>query len=62
MRAGVFLGIVTNPELAQLMERVHHDVTGMTIKERMATNRGNNKDEEIDYSQYESPAYLRING
>ena len=47
-------------ELAELIEHVHRDVTGMTIKERMARKGASYRDEEIDYSQYESPAYERI--
>jgi len=61
MRAGVFLGIVSNAELAQLMEAIHLEVTGVTIAERKASSRERFRDEEIDYSQYESPAYERVN-
>lgn len=60
MRAGVFLGVVKNPELSTLMEDLHLDVVGMTIDERMARHRDRYKDEEINYSQYESPSYERI--
>ena len=60
MRAGVYLGVVKNLELSELMEDTHLDVVGMTIDERKAKHREHFKDEEINYSQYESPSYERI--
>jgi len=60
MRAGVFLGVVSNAELAKCMEAIHLNVMGITIAERKAMKMSQFRDEEIDYSQYESPAYKRI--
>jgi len=59
MQAGVFLGIVDNKELKELMETVHHEMTGMTIQERLTKQKKRWKELEIDYDQYEIPAYKR---
>lgn len=60
MRAGVFLGVVKNTELSVLMGDLHIEVIGMTIAERQSKKREQFEDEEIDYSQYESPSYERL--
>ncbi|MCP3869860.1 MAG: hypothetical protein GY703_17560 [Gammaproteobacteria bacterium] len=59
MQAGVFLGIANNSELKKLMESVHLEVTGMTIKERTTKQKQRWKDLKTDYDQYDSPAYKR---
>jgi len=60
MRAGVFMGVVKNLGLSDLMEATHLDVVGMTIDERRAKHKERWKGEEIDYSQFELPAFERI--
>lgn len=60
MRAGVFMGVVKNLELSDLMEAIHLEVVGMTIDERMAKHKERWEGEEIDYSQFELPAFERI--
>jgi hypothetical protein len=62
MRAGVFMGVVKNRELSDLMEAVHLEVVGMTIGERVAKQQERWGGEEIDYSQFEPPAYERARG
>lgn len=59
MRAGVFLGVVNNGELSELMEKIHFNVIGLTISERRASDSKRYKDLEIEYTQYDSPAYER---
>lgn len=59
IQAGVFMGLVTNAEMKQLMETVHYSVYGKSIKERKDRQQANWDDSDIDYSQYESPAYER---
>ena len=59
MKAGVVLGISTNSELQQLIEAVHFDIFGQTIKEREQARTSVWKEEEIDYNQYEISPLLR---
>ena len=59
MQAGVFLGLVNNAELAELMAKVHLMVFGMSMDERKAADTGSWKNDVIDYQGYESPAYGR---
>ena len=58
--SGVFLDIVKNPELSDLMERIHLEVVGMTVGERIVKQKERWKEEEIDYSQFELPTFERI--
>jgi hypothetical protein len=60
MRAGVFMGVVKNSELSDLMEAVHLGVVGMTIDERVAKQQERWEGDEINYNQFESPAYERV--
>ena len=55
IQAGVFLGVVTNAEMRQLMEDVHYSVFGKTIKERNESRPITLQDEDIDYSRYDPP-------
>ncbi|WOX07085.1 hypothetical protein [Microbulbifer pacificus] len=59
MQAGIFLGLSSKAELAQLMEDIHVDIFGKTIAERKAQAPLSWVFEEVDYSHYESPAYER---
>ena len=61
MQAGVFIGLVSNAELSELMETVHQNVYGQTIAERRAACSTSWQNETIDYSQYDQPAYIRKN-
>lgn len=58
MACGVFLGLVTRPEMAVIMEDVHQQVFGQSIAERRA-KMSELPMEDIDYSQYDAPAYIR---
>ncbi|HEY8568777.1 hypothetical protein [Microbulbifer sp.] len=59
MQAGIFLGLSSKAELAQLMEEIHFDIFGKTIAEHRAQAPLSWVFEEVDYSLYESPAYER---
>lgn len=59
MRAGVVLGVTTNPELQQLLEDVHYRVFGESIEERKVRHNKQFPEDMIDYGQYESPAISR---
>jgi len=61
MQAGVFIGLVSNAELSELMEAVHLKVYGQTIAQRRAACSTSWQNEAIDYSQYDQPAYMRKN-
>ena len=61
MQAGVFIGLVSNAALSELMESVHLNVYGQTIAERREACSTNWHNEAIDYSQYDQPAYMRKN-
>lgn len=58
MQAGVFMEMTTNAELSDLMEKVHQEVFGKSIKERQEESHSR-KDEVLDYSQYDQPTYER---
>ncbi len=59
MRAGVFMGVVSNEELAALMADCHQNIFGKTIEQRKAEKSSLWQEEAIDYRQYEQPAYER---
>ncbi len=59
IHAGVFLGIVTNKDMHDLMEATHFSVYGKTIKERKETLPISWEDHDIDYNQYEQPTFER---
>ena len=58
MQAGIFLGLAKNSELGRVMDEIHVSVFGKTLQQRKdeATP---DWDEDIDYSQYDKPAYER---
>lgn len=62
MSAGVFMGHVTNAELAKLMDDSHVSIFGKTIKQRKAELPGSCREEGIDYSQYDQPTFERKDG
>jgi len=62
MSAGVFMGHVTNAELAELMDKVHVNIFGKTIGQRKAELPGSWQEEVIDYSQYDQPTFERKDG
>ena len=59
MQAGAFLGLAASDELKSLMNQVHVDVFGKTIRERQSEQSTPQVPENIDYSKYEQPAYER---
>ena len=59
MRAGVFMGLVTNREMNDLVAQVHEDILGETIEERRKRKEGTLGKERIDYGPYDVPAYVR---
>ena len=59
MRAGVFMGVVTNVELSDLMEKIHLEVVGMTIQERIAKLKEKWSEESVDYSDFDIPTFER---
>lgn len=59
IQAGTFLGLATSDELKSLMDRVHLDIFGKTIEERQSEQTTSWVPENLDYSQYEQPAYER---
>ncbi|MCA0899751.1 hypothetical protein [Microbulbifer agarilyticus] len=59
MQAGIYLGLNSKAELAQLMEEIHIEVFGNTIAEHKAEAPHAWVFEEIDYGPYETPAYVR---
>jgi len=62
MQAGVFLGLVSNTELSEVMETIHLSIFNQTIAERRSDQSASWKDEQIDYSRYDLPAYERNKG
>ena len=60
MNAGVVMGLVSNSELAALMDNIHLIVFGKTIRQRKSERPTNWAEEVIDYSGYEQPTYERI--
>ncbi|WGL15044.1 hypothetical protein PVT68_09650 [Microbulbifer bruguierae] len=59
MQAGIFLGLSSKADLAQLMERIHLEIFGKTLAERKQQPPASWIFAEVDYSQYESPSYVR---
>lgn len=60
IRAGVFLGLISNDEIRNLMDRVHVAVFGQTIQQRRDDRSGVWLDESIDYGVYDRPAFERV--
>jgi hypothetical protein len=61
MQAGVYIDLVSNAELSELMESVQLNVYYQTIAKRRAASSTSWQNEAIDYSQYDQPAYMRKN-
>jgi hypothetical protein len=62
MAAGVFMGLVTNAELAKVMNDIHVRLFGKTIQQRKAELPGSWQEEGIDYSFYDQPTFERKDG
>ena len=62
MAAGVFMGLVTNAELAKVMDDIHVRLFGKSIQQRKAELPGNWQEEGIDYSFYDQPTFERKDG
>ena len=59
MNAGVFMEIVSNAELNNLMNETHLSIFEKTIQQRKIESSGNWQQDVIDYSSYEQPSYTR---
>jgi hypothetical protein len=59
IQAGTFVGLATKEEVKNVMDRVHFDVFGKSIEDRQSDLSKSWTPENIDYSQYELPAYER---
>ena len=59
MAAGVFMGLVTNAELAKVMDEIHVRLFGKTIQQRKKELPGSWQEEGIDYGFYDQPTYER---
>ena len=59
IRASVFMGVVTNVEMSDLMEKIHLEVVGMTIKQRIAQHKKKWSEESVDYSDFDIPTFAR---
>jgi len=62
MAAGVFMGLVTNAELAKVMNDIHVRLFGKTIQQRKSELPGSWQEEGIDYSFYDQPTFVRKDG
>ena len=62
MAAGVFMGLVTNAELAKVMDGIHVRLFGKTIQQRKEKMPGSWQEEGIDYSFYDQPTFVRKDG
>jgi len=62
MAAGVFMGLVTNAELAKVMDEIHVRLFGKTIEQRKVELPGSWQEEDIDYSFYDQPTFERKDG
>ena len=56
------MGLVTNTELAKVMDEIHVQLFGKTIQQRKAELPGSWQEEGIDYSLYEQPTFERKDG
>lgn len=59
MNAGVYMGVVTNTELAKVMNDIHVNIFGKSIQQRKAEKNPGWQEEVIDYSAYDQPAFER---
>jgi len=59
MQAGIFLGLVTNDELYDVMQEVHMSVFEMSIEARQKLNEIKWNDDQIDYGGYDIPSFIR---
>ena len=59
IHAGVFMELVSNVEIQELMNETHLSIFNMTIEERKQKKGAAWNDESIDYSQYDMPTFER---
>ena len=59
INAGVFLGLTTNAEIRQLMERTHQSVFKQSIEERRNQQSTSWSAESINYDYYDIPTFER---
>lgn len=59
IECGVFLNLATRREMAQLMEQLHLEVFGKTIRERQADQSATWQYDLIDYRAYDRPTFER---
>ncbi|CAA0082991.1 hypothetical protein [Zhongshania aliphaticivorans] len=62
IQAGVFMGLVSQSEMVELMEQTHLLVFNKTIAERKADKLSTWQSGELDYSQFDSPTFERSPG
>ncbi|NND00490.1 MAG: hypothetical protein HKN85_09945 [Gammaproteobacteria bacterium] len=60
IQAGIFIAMVKSEEMAELMERVHLEVFGMSIEEHKHQHAISWDGNKIDYSYYDAPTYERL--
>jgi hypothetical protein len=59
IHAGVFMKLVSNAEIQELINETHLSIFNMTIEERKLSKGATWSDESIDYSQYDMPTFER---
>ena len=59
MRAGTFLGLVSQQDLSQLMDSIHYEVFGESIASRTKKQKQQWSNDTVNYSQFDLPAYER---
>jgi hypothetical protein len=59
MQAGMFLRLVSKPELDKLVARAHLEELGETIEERRKRKGAQWREDQPDFTNYEAPAYER---
>ena len=59
IQAGVFMGLTSNQEMAEIMDAAHLSVFDKTMAQRRLAMGGSWQEELMDYSGYDQPSYER---
>ena len=59
MQGAVFMGLATNAELAELMEKVHFSIFEKSIADRRQEKSSSWQELAIDYEKYDQPTHQR---
>ena len=59
MQAGIVIGVASKQELQDVIDKEHMDKFGITIKQRRAELKLENKESEIDWDIYDTPTIHR---